>query len=58
MKMIDDLKENRNNSLKEIQENTGKQVEAHKDETHKLLKEIQETQTSEEVEQNHPGSKI
>ena len=42
MKMIDDLKENRNNSLKEIQENTGKQVEALKEETHKSLKELQE----------------
>ena len=35
MKMIDDLKENRNNSLKEIQENTGKQVEALKEEAHR-----------------------
>ena len=31
-----------NNSLKEIQENTGKQVEVLKEETNKFLKEIQE----------------
>jgi hypothetical protein len=33
MKMIEDLKEDINNSLKEIQENTGKQVEVLKEET-------------------------
>ena len=42
MKMIEDLKEDINNSLKEIQENTGKQVEALKEETQKCLKELQE----------------
>jgi hypothetical protein len=31
--MIEDFKENINNSLKEIQENTGKQLEALKEET-------------------------
>jgi hypothetical protein len=34
--------EDRNSSLKEIQENMGKQVEALKEETHKYLKELQE----------------
>jgi hypothetical protein len=33
MKMIQDLKEDINNSLKEIEENTSRQVEAHKEET-------------------------
>jgi hypothetical protein len=41
MKMIEDLKEDINNSLKEIQENTGKQVEFFKEVTHTSLKEIQ-----------------
>ena len=40
-KMIEDHKEALN-SLKEIQENTGKQVEDLKEETYKSLKEIQE----------------
>jgi hypothetical protein len=43
IRIIEDFKEDINNSLKEIQENTGKQVEALKEETHKSLKEIQET---------------
>jgi hypothetical protein len=34
MKMIEDLKEDINNFLKEIQKSTGKQVEALKEETH------------------------
>jgi vacuolar-type H+-ATPase subunit E/Vma4 len=42
MMMIDDIRKDINNSLKEIQENTGKQVEALKRETHKSLKELQE----------------
>jgi hypothetical protein len=33
--MIEDLKKDINDSLKETQENTGKQVEALKEETHK-----------------------
>ena len=37
-----DFKKDINNSLKEIQENTGKQVEALKEETKKSLKELQE----------------
>ena len=39
--MMEDYKE-RNNSLKEIQENTGKQLEALKEETQKSLKRITE----------------
>jgi predicted transcriptional regulator len=39
-----------NNSLKEIQENTGKQVEALKKETQKSLKELQEN-TSKQVKE-------
>jgi septal ring factor EnvC (AmiA/AmiB activator) len=42
MMMIEDFKKDRNNSLKEIQENTGKQQEALKEETQKSLKELQE----------------
>jgi F0F1-type ATP synthase membrane subunit b/b' len=42
MKVIEDFKKDINNSLKEIQENTGKQVEAHKEETQQSLKELQE----------------
>jgi hypothetical protein len=38
MTLIEDFKKNINNSLKEIQENTGKEVE--------VLKELQETQPS------------
>jgi hypothetical protein len=38
--MIEDFKKVTNNSLKEIQENTGMQVEDPKEETHKHLKEI------------------
>jgi hypothetical protein len=39
MTMIEDFKKNINNSLKEVQENTGKQPEALKEETQKSLKE-------------------
>jgi hypothetical protein len=43
MMLIENFKKDINNSLKEIQENTGKQVdEAHKEETQKSLKELQE----------------
>ena len=44
MIMIEDCKDI-NNSLKEIQENTGKQVESVKEETQKYLKELQENTT-------------
>ena len=40
MNMIEDIKKNIHNSLKEIQKNTSKQVEALKGERHKSLKEI------------------
>jgi hypothetical protein len=40
MMMIEDFKKDINNSLKEIQENTGKQVEAFKEETQNSLKEL------------------
>jgi hypothetical protein len=38
MMMIEDFKKDITNSLKEIQENTGKQLEAFKEETQKFLK--------------------
>ena len=40
MMIIEDIKKDIKNSLKEIQENTGKQVEALKEETQKFLKEL------------------
>ena len=40
--VTEDFKMDTNNSLKEIQENTGKQLEALKEETQKSLKELQE----------------
>ena len=43
--MIEDFKKDITNSLKEIQENTGKQVEALKEETQKFLKELQKNTT-------------
>ena len=42
MMIMEDYKKDINNSLKEIQENTGKQVEALKEETQKFLKELLE----------------
>ena len=39
--MIEDFKKDINNSLKEIQENTGKQVEDLKEETQKFLRKTQ-----------------
>ena len=41
-----------NNSLKEIQENTGKQVEVLKEKTNKFLKEIQENTIKQVTELN------
>jgi uncharacterized protein YukE len=52
MIMIVDFKMDRNNSLKEIQENTSKQVEALKEETHKSHKETQENITKQVKELN------
>jgi chromosome segregation ATPase len=43
MMLTEDFKKDKNNSLKEIWENRGKQVEALKDETQKSLKELQES---------------
>jgi hypothetical protein len=57
MILIEDVKKDINNSLKEIQENTGKQVEALKEKTQKSLKELQENKTGEGIEQKHPRSK-
>jgi uncharacterized protein YukE len=48
--MIEDYKKDINTSLKEIQENTGKQVEGLKGETQKSLKELQEN-TSKQVKE-------
>jgi hypothetical protein len=58
MMMIEDFKKVINNFLKEIQENTGKQLESLKEERKKSLKELQKnTIKGERKEQNHPGSK-
>ena len=51
MKMIEEFKDI-NNSLKEIQENTGKQVEDFKMETQKSLKELQEKTNKQAREMN------
>jgi predicted RNase H-like nuclease (RuvC/YqgF family) len=45
MMLVENFKEDINNFLKEIQENTAKQVEALKEETQKSLKELQENTT-------------
>ena len=42
MMIVEDIKKHFNNSLKEIQENTAKQVQDLKEETQKSLKELQE----------------
>jgi F0F1-type ATP synthase membrane subunit b/b' len=52
MMMIEDFKKHINNSLNEIQENTGKQVEALKEQTQKSLKELQENTTKRVKELN------
>ena len=57
MMVREDFKKNINNSLKEIQENTGKQVEALKEETQKSLKELQEN-TIEQVKETNKPSRI
>ena len=41
--LVEDFKKGINNSLKEIQENTAKQVEDLKEEAQKSLKHLQET---------------
>jgi hypothetical protein len=52
MMMVEDIKEDFNNSLKEIQENTAKQVEDLKEEAQKSLKEWQENTTRQVMELN------
>jgi vacuolar-type H+-ATPase subunit E/Vma4 len=52
MMMIEDIKKGINNSLKEIQKNTCKQVEVLKDETKKSIKELQENKTKQVKELN------
>ena len=52
MMMIEDIKRDINNSLKEIQENTSKQLEALKEETQKSLKELQENTIKQAKERN------
>jgi chromosome segregation ATPase len=53
MLMREDYKKDINSSLKEIRENTGKQVEALKEETQKSLKELQENTTKQVKELNN-----
>jgi hypothetical protein len=50
--LIEDFKKDINNTLREIQENTGKQGKVHKEETQKSLKELQETMTKQLKELN------
>jgi len=50
--MIEDFKKVINNSLKEIQDNISKQVEALKEKTQKFIKDIQENTTKQEKEMN------
>jgi hypothetical protein len=50
--VMKDFKEDINNSLKEIQKNTGKQLEVLKEETQKPLKELQKNIIKQEKETN------
>jgi gas vesicle protein len=50
--MVEDIKKDFNNSLKEIQENTAKLVEDLKMEAQKSLKVLQENMTKQEMELN------
>jgi len=52
MMIIEDFNKDINNSLKEIQDNTGKQVETLKEEIQKPLKELQENTTKQVKELN------
>jgi sugar-specific transcriptional regulator TrmB len=52
MMMVDNFKKGINNSLKEIQENTAKQVEVLKEEAQKSLKELQENTAKQVMELN------
>ena len=57
MVVVEDFKKGINYSLKEIQENTAKQVEALKEEAQKCLKELQEN-TAKQVEVLKRNTKI
>jgi hypothetical protein len=50
--IIEDFKKDINTSLKEMQENTGKQVDVLKEETQKSLKELQENTIKQVKEMN------
>ena len=50
MKIIESFMEDINTSMKEIQENTGKQIEPLKEETNKFLKKIQEIKQVKELD--------
>ena len=50
--MVEDIKKDFNNSLKEIQENTAKQVEDLKEEAQNSLKVLQENMTKQVMELN------
>ena len=52
MMMIEDFKKDIKNSLKEIQENTGKQIKTLKEETQNSLTELQENTIKQEKELN------
>jgi predicted RecB family endonuclease len=52
MIIVEDIKKDFNNSLKEIQENTAKQVEDLKEEAQKSIKELQENTTKQVMELN------
>ena len=52
MMMIEDFEKNINNSLKEIRENTSKQVDALKKETQKSLNKLQENTNKQVKELN------
>jgi septal ring factor EnvC (AmiA/AmiB activator) len=52
MMMVEDIKKDFNNSLKEIQENTAKRVEDIKEEAQKSLKILQENTTKQMMEFN------
>jgi esterase/lipase len=52
MMMVEDIKKEFNNSFKEIQENTAKQVKDLKEEAQKSLKELQKNMTKQVIELN------
>jgi hypothetical protein len=52
MMMIEDFKKDINNSLKEIQENKGKEAEGPKEETQKSIKKLQEITIKQVKEMN------